>query len=1050
LQASRTFVVKVESAAEPPLLTPPGPKVAVIGQQLQFTLHASDLDQDPLQFSAQGLPTNATLVAGVVYGTAVFTWTPAAADAGTHPVTFTVTDSTGGSDSATINIVARATNAAPVLLPVGNQTVAEGGSLDLALAAVDPDHDPLTWSVTGLPPGAHLDPVTGHLTWQPGYDAAGTYSGIALTVTDGAATSTETIGVTVTQTDRAPQFSSLPPLGGQEERLLQFTLVATDPDGDAVVYAPAAPLPQGAAFDGSNGRFTWTPTYDQSGAYTLSFTARDSSGLFDTLQVQVNIADVNRAPSLSFTSHRVVLGDTLQFTIGASDPDSGDTLAFSASGLPDGATLDPATGAFSWTPGPGQIATYPVTVSVTDGKSVVSRGLELAVDPQPVGPSTTIVVTPSFPAVPGQSVSITVLASALSAIASRTLTLSGAPLSLDANGRVVITAPATGVYQLVATATDIDGFTSTTTSELRVRDASDNTPPTVALDPGLGGRQVIDPIAITGSVADSNLESWTLEIARTGDAHFTAIASGSGPITGPLATLDPSRFEPSFYELRLTATDVAGRSAQATTELELASAASAGSDFVHTVTDFTAAFAGDILAFTRTYDSADAFGTGSFGAGWSLDWRDLSVSTDVAATGSESSGVYNPLQAGSRLIVSTPDGGRAGFTFSPQQITGEGFTYFLPAWTPDPGVTWQLDSASLPLQRAAGKFYALDDGRAYNPAALAGDPAEYTLTDTAGTQYAFDVVGGVTSVTFADGTTLLVGDSGVVGPGNETIGFTEDRSGRLTQVTTPGGSFFDYTYDASGNLVGARNLEAGTSERYAYVDPAQHLLTLVAGPAGGISIAYGATVTTRPVTEDLGAALAYLDHPVDGVLADGGADLYTLAVRPSEVALPQAGAFLLAVDVRAAGGSTLAPALPDIEGLHPIVARTSAGDAYAVFRVTSAALLTLHVVGTGAGAYVLDLHAAGDVNGDQAVDGLDMAALAAALGTSSGDAGYLPAADVNGDGRIDATDRHLVVADLGFSADQAPQIGTGSGFTHVDLETSIDVSSFVLDPENDP
>ena len=1050
LQASQTFVVKVESASEPPLLTPPGAKVAVIGQQLQFTLHASDLDQDPLQYSAQGLPGTATLVAGAAYGTAVFTWTPTTADAGTHTVTFTVTDSTGGSDSATTNIVARATNAAPLLLPVGNQTVAEGALLDVALGAVDADNDPLTWSATGLPAGARLDQATGHLTWQPGYDAAGTYSGIGLTVTDGAATSTETIGITVTQTDRPPEFSAIPPLGGQEERLLQFTLVATDPDGDAVIYAPAAPLPQGSAFDGSNGRFTWTPTYDQSGDYTLSFTARDAAGLFDTLQVQVDIADVNRPPSLSFTSHRVVLGDTLQFTIGGSDPDSGDTLTFSASGLPDGAMLDSATGAFSWTPGPGQIGTYPITVSVTDGKSVVSRGLELAVDPQPVGPSTTIVVTPSFAAIPGQSVTITVLASALSAIASRSLTLNGAPLSLDANGRAVITAPATGVYQLVATAMDIDGFTSTTTSELRVRDASDNTPPTVTFDAALGGQQVTAPIAVNGSVADSNLESWTLEIARTGDTHFQTLATGTGPITGQLFTLDPSRFDPSFYELRLTATDVAGRSAQATTELELASTAAAGSDFVHTVTDFTAGFGGDTLDFTRTYDSAVAYDTGSFGAGWSLDWRDLGVATNVAPTGSESLGVYNPLQAGSRVIVDTPDGGHAAFTFEPQQITGDGFTYFLPSWVADPGESWQLASASLPLQRAAGKFYALDDGSAYNPASLAGSPAQYTLTNSAGTQYAFDVNGGVTSITFADGVTLLVGDSGVVGPGNETIGFTDDRSGRLTQVTAPDDGTFDYTYDASGNLVGARNLEAGTSERYAYADPAQHLLTLVAGPAGGVSIAYGSTVTTRPVNEDLGAALAYLDQPVDGVLADGGADLYTLAVRPSEVALPQAGAFLLAVDVRAAGGSTLAPGLPDIEGLHPIVARTSAGDAYAVFRITSAALLTLHVTGAGAGAYVLDLRAAGDVNGDQVVDGLDMAALAAALGTSAGDTGYVAAADVNGDGRIDSTDSHLVVANLGFSADQAPQIGTGSGFTHVDLETSVDVSTFVTDAENDP
>jgi len=224
LRASSTFVVKVASAAEPPQLAPVGPKVAVIDQQLQFVVRASDLDQDALQFTAQNLPSGASFVPGVGYGTAVFAWTPTAADAGTRSVTFTVTDSTGGSDSRTIDLVVRATNSAPVLLPVGNRTVAETTLLDLQLAALDADGDVLSWSATGLPPGAQLDSATGRLRWQTNYFSAGTYPGITLTVSDGAASSTETIAITVTQTDQAPRFSIQPPVQTQESQLLQFTL----------------------------------------------------------------------------------------------------------------------------------------------------------------------------------------------------------------------------------------------------------------------------------------------------------------------------------------------------------------------------------------------------------------------------------------------------------------------------------------------------------------------------------------------------------------------------------------------------------------------------------------------------------------------------------------------------------------------------------------------------------------------------------------------------------------------------------------------------------
>src|SRR6185369_4028313 len=88
--------------------------------------------------------------------------------------------------------------------------------------------------------------------------------------------------------------------------------------------------------------------------------------------------------------------------------------------------------------------------------------------------------------------------------------------------------------------------------------------------------------------------------------------------------------------------------------------------------------------------------------------------------------------------------------------------------------------------------------------------------------------------------------------------------------------------------------------------------------------------------------------------------------------------------------------------------------------------------------------------GDSTVDGLDVAILMAARGTAAGGAGYVAAADINRDGHIDLGDSQLLFANLGYSPNQGPVIGAGSGFTHVELETSINVSSFLTDPEGDP
>ena len=59
-------------------------------------------------------------------------------------------------------------------------------------------------------------------------------------------------------------------------------------------------------------------------------------------------------------------GETLTFTVFATDPD-GDNLTFAASNLPPGATYDPASQLFSWTPEDGQAGNHQnINFTVTD------------------------------------------------------------------------------------------------------------------------------------------------------------------------------------------------------------------------------------------------------------------------------------------------------------------------------------------------------------------------------------------------------------------------------------------------------------------------------------------------------------------------------------------------------------------------------------------------------------------------------------------------------------------------------------------------------------
>ena len=73
--------------------------------------------------------------------------------------------------------------------------------------------------------------------------------------------------------------------------------------------------------------------------------------------------------------------------------------------------------------------------------------------------------------------------------------------------------------------------------------------------------------------------------------------------------------------------------------------------YVRSETDFSFTLGGHTLDFTRRYDSFSTASLGSFGAGWSLALRDVRLETDVPLTGSEASGAYNPLRAGTRLYT---------------------------------------------------------------------------------------------------------------------------------------------------------------------------------------------------------------------------------------------------------------------------------------------------------------------------------------------------------------------------------------------------------------
>jgi VCBS repeat-containing protein len=120
---------------------------------------------------------------------------------------------------------------------------------------------------------------------------------------------------------------------------------------------------------GADGSFSYTPLADFNGVDTFTYVIASGSQTGDTATVTIAVTPANRAPELETIGDKTVSENAkLEFTVSASDPDAGGTLIFSAGNLPSGATFDPASKTFTWTPTSTQAGTYPgVRFGVTDG-----------------------------------------------------------------------------------------------------------------------------------------------------------------------------------------------------------------------------------------------------------------------------------------------------------------------------------------------------------------------------------------------------------------------------------------------------------------------------------------------------------------------------------------------------------------------------------------------------------------------------------------------------------------------------------------------------------
>jgi hypothetical protein len=573
-QASITITVREVNVA--PELAAIGSKAVDEETALTFTATATDADvpANSLAYSLTG-----TVPSGAAIGASsgVFTWTPTEAQ-GPGSYTFTVKVMDNGtpalSDEETITVTVNEVNKAPVVAAIPDQTVDEETALGFTASATDPDvpANSLAFSLSGAPAGASINPATGVFSWTPTEaQGPGVYTFQVRATDDGSPVlfGETTVKVTVQEVNRAPALNAIGNKTADEEAELSFTASATDPDLPANTLSfSLVGGPAGATIDPSSGVFSWTPTEAQGpGDYSFTVKVADngSPSLSDEETITVHVNEVNVAPVLAAVGNKTVDEETaLTFTASATDHDvPANSLAFSLDvGAPTGASIDPVTGAFSWTPGeadgPGD---YPVTIRVTDNGTPVLDDFETisihvnevnkaptlnAVGNQTVGEETalTFTATASDPDLPANTL---------------TFSLVGAPAgaSISAGGAFSWTpteAQGPGDYSFTVKVTDngVPALSDDETISVHVNEVN-KAPVFEAI-----ADQVVDeltPLSFTATAADPDIPANSVTYSLSAGPDPVPAGASINSTTGAFTWTPTEAQGPGTYTFKVVATD---------------------------------------------------------------------------------------------------------------------------------------------------------------------------------------------------------------------------------------------------------------------------------------------------------------------------------------------------------------------------------------------------------------------------------------------------------------------------------------------------------------
>jgi len=209
-------------------------------------------------------------------------------------------------------------NQAPIITSSPITAVTVGETYVYDVEATDPNGDTLTYSLTFKPMGMTINPATGLIKWTP--TAKGNYA-VIVKVSDGALDIIQSFTIVVSKpytpppVNHAPIITSIPNLTSLVGIQYTYTIEATDPDGDTIIYSLVSG-PEGMTFD--TPTIIWTPAEGQVGPNDVKVKASDGKkATTQSFTITVKAVELTGIKVSPDTMRFLLVGETQLFAVNA-------------------------------------------------------------------------------------------------------------------------------------------------------------------------------------------------------------------------------------------------------------------------------------------------------------------------------------------------------------------------------------------------------------------------------------------------------------------------------------------------------------------------------------------------------------------------------------------------------------------------------------------------------------------------------------------------------------------------------------------------------------